>query len=83
MSTKFDFLRFVSPEQRARIEARRDQHRRDVDEARTLSNAELCAQMTRYLAQTEVAYRWLPGDPVYDGVVVHVLIPEMIRRLTQ
>lgn len=76
-----DFLRFLSPEARKRVEAEREHHRKDVAEARALSNAELCAQMKRYLAQCEFPYRWTPGQPVYDGVVAHVLIPEMIRRL--
>lgn len=76
-----DFLKFLSPERRAAIEKRRQNYERDVAEARALSNEELCERTTYYLSQSQFAHQWLPGEPVYDGVIAHVIIPEMMRRL--
>lgn len=78
-----DFLKFLKPEQRARIEARRAAHQQDVAEARSMSNEELCEKVTYYLSQSSFAHQWMPGEPVYDGVIAHVMIPEMMRRLKE
>jgi len=77
-----DFLRFLSPEQRARIKAREDAYARDVAEARKLSNEELAEKTKYYLSQAQFAHAWLPGEPVYDGVIAHVIIPELLRRIS-
>lgn len=76
-----DFLKFLSPEARARVESRRHNHQKDVNEVRAMSNDELVEKTKQYLAQCEFPYRWLPGEPIYDGVVAHVIIPELMRRL--
>lgn len=77
----FDFLRFVSPEVRARIEARRASHERDIAEVRAMDDKTLCETTERYLANCQFPFQWQPGEPVYDGVVAHVIIPELVRRL--
>lgn len=77
----FDFLRFLSPEARARVEAMRTAHAQDVAEVRSMSNEQLCEKTAYYLSQTEFAHRWQPGEPVYDGVIAHVIIPELMRRV--
>lgn len=76
-----DFLRFLSPERRAKIERQREAFAGDVAEARAMSNEELCEKTKYYLSQSEFAHRWTPGEPVYDGVIAHVIIPELMRRV--
>ena len=76
-----DFLRFLSPEARARVERHRAFHAADVAEARAMSNEELCERTAYYLANAEFPHRWQPGEPVYDGVIAHVIIPELMRRV--
>ena len=33
------------------------------------------------VARERVHCRWQPGDPVYDGVVYHTILPEVARRV--
>ena len=77
----FNFVKFLTPEQQERIEWKRRAHEGDVAEARAMSNEELCAKTEYYLANCDFPYRWQPGEPVYDGVVAHVIIPELVRRI--
>lgn len=77
----FDYLKFMTPEMRARVEWKRQAHERDVAQARNLSNDELCEKLEYYLSNCDFPYRHQPGEPVYDGVVAHVIIPELVRRI--
>jgi hypothetical protein len=52
------------------------------DEAKfaAMTNEALAETVALYLRNCERP-RWSRGEPVYDAVMVHNLIPEMIRRL--
>lgn len=77
-----DFLKHLTPEQRAKIEWRRAAHERDVAEHRALSDEELLEKVTYCLKNSEFVHRYQPGEPVYDGAMAHVMIPELTRRLS-
>lgn len=76
-----DFLKHLSPEARERIERQRQAHERDVAETRELSNEALCERTEYYLKNCQFPHQWQPGEPVYDGVIAHVIIPELLRRV--
>ena len=76
-----DFLKFLSPEARQRVLERQDAYEKRCAEARSMTIQQLCEHVELCLSQTEFANRYVPGEPVYDGAIAHVLIPEMIRRL--
>ncbi len=79
----FDFLKHLSPEQRARIEARQKAHAKDVAEVRAMDDEKLCERATYYLSQSAFPHQFQPGEPVYDGAIAHVIIPELIRRVRE
>ena len=59
----------------ARVEAAiREQQR-----LAALGHTELAATATA--ARARVHCRWEPGDPVYDGVIHHTILPELVRRV--
>ena len=76
-----DFLKMLSPEARARVESQRRNFERDVAEFRAMSTEDLCERTEYYLKHCEFPKRWQPGDPVYDGAIAHVILPELLRRL--
>jgi len=76
-----DFLKHLSPEQRARIEARSQHFEKDVAEFAALSNEELADKIVYFMKNCEFPGRYQPGDPVYDGVIAHVVIPKVVKRL--
>jgi len=78
-----DFLRHLSPEARQRIEWLRRAFEEDVAECRGMTVEQLCERAEYYLNNCEFKFRYQPGEPVYDGVVAHVVIPELIRRLRE
>lgn len=77
----FNFLKHLSPEERARIESRRKAHEKDVAEVRAMSDEELCERTEYYLKNCDFPHRYQPGEPVYDGAMAHVVIPELLRRI--
>jgi hypothetical protein len=73
-----DFRKMLSPETRARL-AHFD---KDVAEHRAMRDEELAETTAYYLHNCERS-RWREGDLVYDGVVWHVILPELLRRLAK
>lgn len=63
---------------------RMDYHNRKVQEIQTLSDGALgkaaydCMQN-----MPDAVWRCRPGEPVYDATFFHVLMPEIIKRLTR
>lgn len=76
-----DFIKHLSPEAQARIKSRREAHERYVKEARDMDSATLCDLVEYFLSQCEFPHRYQPGDPVYDGAIAHVYLPELLRRV--
>lgn len=76
-----NFFKHLSPEARARAEWQRKAFERDTAEYRAMTNVELAERAEYCLKNCEFPYRWQPGEPVYDGAMAHVVIPELIRRL--
>jgi hypothetical protein len=72
-----NFFKHLSSRTKALIAA----HERDVAEYRAMSNAELVESAEYCLKNCEFPHRWQPGEPVYDGAMAHVVIPELLRRL--
>jgi len=71
-----DFRKLLTQDQIDRL----DKFAQDRIDVSKLSNAEFGAQLIHYyhnMARSE--YR--KGDPVYDGQMFWLLIPEMIRRM--
>lgn len=76
-----DFMKAMTPEQRKVVEARQANFAKDVAEHREMTNDALKARTEYYLSQSEFPTRYQPGEPVYDGAIAHVVIPELLRRL--
>ena len=78
-----DFLKHLTPAQRERIERLKTRHARDVAEFQRLTVDELIEKTTYYLKNAQFPLQYQPGEPVYDGVIAHVVIPELLRRLKE
>lgn len=76
-----DFFKHMSPEMRERVRARKECFERDVAETRAMDIETLCGTVEYYLKNCEFPQRYQPGEPVYDGAMAHVVIPELLRRL--
>ena len=76
-----DFFKHMTPEQRARIEARDANFKKDVAEFAALTDEQLVERTEYYMKNCSFPHNWQPGEPVYDGVIAHVVIPELLRRL--
>ena len=73
-----DFKKMLSPSARARL----DHFDKDVAAHKAMSDEELAETTAYYLHNCERP-RWNKGVPVYDGVVWHVILPELLRRLAK
>ncbi len=71
---------YLTEEQRARIAARDEMYRSQRARYGAMSDETLVAS-TRYCMGQMVDPRWSPGEPVYDAVLWHVILPELLRRL--
>ena len=74
-----DFRKLMTPEQRAKYDAQREWFERDV--AQAMDDDSLANKLEYYLSQCEQVRKWVPGTPVYDSALHHVLLPEAARRL--
>ena len=82
MSNLFDRVArsIFTDDQLAAMEGRRKNHEEDCARFATMTDAQLAEEATRFLSNCERC-RWQAGEPVYDAVVWHAILPEMIRRL--
>lgn len=71
-----DFRKLLTPEARDRL----DKHKGQVARFGAMSDQEL-QERAQYFLDNCATPKWRPGDPVYDAVVWHVILPELIRRL--
>jgi hypothetical protein len=68
----------------AEAERRRGFHRVDVETHAAMSDAALAERAANCMKNSAggvLGVKWLPGEAVYDGSMIHVVIPEMIKRL--
>lgn len=77
----FNFVKHLSPEAQARIESQRKNFEKDVAEFQAMTNEQLIERVEYFIKNCEFPRRWQPGEPVYDGVIAHVIIPELLRRI--
>lgn len=59
---------------------------KDNETHAAMSDAELAERAEYYMGNTAggvLGVKWLPGENVYDAVVVHTIIPEMLKRLRE
>lgn len=77
-----DFTKLMSPEERERYFERTARWQEQVQEFDRLDNQELAERLEIYIANSENYAAKVPrGEPVYDSVLWHVLLPLMARRL--
>ena len=74
------FRTILNPDEKAALEARLKAHKQDQDRFAAMTDAQLAETAQHYFNHCERP-RWLAGEPVYDAIMAHVIIPEMIRRL--
>ena len=55
-------------------------HEEDAARFATMTDAQLAEEAARYLRNCRPC-EWPRGTPVYDAVMAHVIVPEMIARL--
>lgn len=55
-------------------------YQEDCAKFQSMTNEQLAEEAARYLHHCE-RIRWSRGEPVYDAVMQHNIIPEMIARL--
>jgi len=71
----------MTPEAQARI----DEHRAWATQRRVefanLNNESLVASAKLYMANMTPA-QFAPGEPVYDATMWHIILPELLRRLS-
>ena len=77
-----DFTRILTEEQRRTLSFRNDLYAEQNRHAKLLTDENLVATVRYYMGQMSEP-RWKPGEPVYDGVLWHVMIPELLLRLGQ
>jgi hypothetical protein len=78
-----DFRKLMTPEQRVKFDAQQEWFHRDVAEAQAMDDDTLANKLEYYLSQSETVHKWVPGTPVYDSALHHVLLPEAARRLRE
>ena len=76
-----NFTKHLSPEAQARVESNRRNFEKDVAEFNAMDDAALCERVEYFMKNCEFPHRFQPGEPVYDGVIAHVVIPELLRRI--
>lgn len=76
-----DFFKHMSPEAKARYESRKRNFEKDVAEFKVMSAEQLVERVEYFMKNCEFPGRYQPGEPVYDGVIAHVIIPELLRRV--
>lgn len=73
--------RSVTPERWLEILAGEERFKEDQRHFRAMDDDTICNTLEYYMTQCEQIQRWMPGQPVYDAVVWHVIIPELLRRI--
>lgn len=64
-----------------KINENREAYDAQVAKYANLNNASLCASVKLYMQNAQAPRGIEPGIPVYDSVLWHVLLPELVRRL--
>lgn len=75
-----DFRSLLTDEQRRKIALRDAMYAEQRRRFASMTNDNLTASARYYMGQMR-DITWKPGEPVYDAVFWHVIIPEMLKRL--
>lgn len=72
----------LSPEAQKRAKEYEDWHAERVAAFQQLNNENLVASAKLYMAHMTPLHH-VPGEPVYDATMWHVILPELMRRLME
>lgn len=70
----------LNPDVQAARKTREEAYQQDVEKFKAMADVDL-AEAVEYYQKNSQPGRWPRGTPVYDSVMEHVLIPEMVKRL--
>lgn len=71
----------LTPEAQARAQQYEDWSSRKRGEMRALSDENLVATAKFYMSHM-APMQFAPGEPVYDATMWHVILPELMARIT-
>lgn len=77
----FDFSK-LTPAARERIEQSREWATERRIEFANMTDETLIATAQFYMAHMVAPRQFAPGEPVYDATMWHIILPELLRRLT-
>ena len=72
----------LTPEAQARVAESQAWAEQRKAEFANLSDDNLVASAKLYMANMEPA-RFAPGEPVYDATMWHIILPELMRRVSR
>lgn len=72
----------LSPEAQARVDESREWAEAKKAEFANLDNGNLVASAKFYMANM-TPMRFAPGEPVYDATMWHIILPELMRRVSE
>jgi hypothetical protein len=76
-----DFRKHMTPEQLAKHDRDEAYRAKERERHRSMSNAELAKQAQHCVNNSEGPRKYPDDVPVYDNVVWHFVLPELIARL--
>ena len=71
----------LSPEAQARAAECKEWKDKRLDEIAALSDENLVFTAKFYISHM-TPMRFAPGEPVYDATMWHIILPELLRRLS-
>jgi len=74
------FRSLMAPDALARFEGNEKNYAEDCAKFAAMTDEQLAETVMQYLHHCSPP-KWSRGEPVYDAVIWHNLIPEMVRRL--
>lgn len=72
----------LTPEAKARVAEYREWEEQKKAEFANLSDDNLIASAKLYMANM-TPMRFAPGEPVYDATMWHIILPELMRRVSR
>jgi hypothetical protein len=76
-----DFRKCLSPEKQKQMAQVDEFYEGRLIAFRNMKTTNLLSTAKYYMTQMKDPYKYKPGEPVYDSVFWHLIIPEMMRRL--
>ena len=76
-----DLKKCLSPERQKQIAEQDEFYEQRLIEFRNMKTENLLVTIKYYMAQMKEPWKHDPKAPVYDAVFLHLVVPEMMRRL--